>query len=544
MSPSTCFRSSPNLTAVDGRGMRWRGGLTWRAGLILLTLICPAEASAALELSRAYLAPPLARAERKTTILVEIRNPGPELTEVEIQLVMPHGMDFKLAPVRLKRWKHQESQQFSWEVTAASPLSGDARVEVNRGSLPIGAWSFPVRWHAALQVKHQAYVPAPVPANTGPYLIGAIHCPLWGDGRAWKSIEPFPDREPALGWYDEGTPEVTDWEIKWALDHGISFFLTCWYRDRNSPPSVVKPALDDWLHKGLPESRYGKQLRFALMFENGHLKFHGEISRQDLLDNLLPFWIKNYFNRPNYLLIDGSPLFAIYDVNRFISDLGGPEDARAAIDAMRSICRDAGFEGLYLLGQSCWGGPEDLKNQVKTVHSVGMDNSFAYHWPTFTGVFGAELRPAAEQVIMAQQSLWQDLPQPSIPTLSMGWDSEPWGFSQSRSQWRLNPAEFKLLCQRAKALIDRRGPVTTAGRLILLDNWNEFGEGHYLMPTRGYGFGHLNAVREVFAPISPPSDNRIPEDLGLGPYDSKSKHLEKFPGKERSFGAAIRATRK
>lgn len=501
---SARHRSHRKPLAMDGRGMRWIGGLPGVGGLILFLVICPLHGGSELEMSRAYLDPPFARAERKTTVIVELLNPGSERSDVSVQLFMPEAVGASPKPFHLKHWKPREAQRFTWEVTAAQASSDEARVEVCSADHPSRSWSFPVCWNPALPVSHQAFVPPPVPADTSPYLLGAIHCPLSDDGHRWKSIARFPDREPALGWYDEGTPEVTDWEIKWALDHGISFFLTCWYRDRNSPPSVVKPALGDWLHQGLPESRYGKQMRFALMFENGHQKFRGETSRDDLLDNLLPFWIENYFKRPNYLLIDGSPLFAIYDVNRFISDLGGPEEARAAIDAMRSACRDAGFEGLYLLGQSCWGGPQDLKNQVKAVHSAGMDNSFAYHWPTFTGVFGAELRPAAEQVMMAQQSLWQDLPQPSIPTLSMGWDSEPWHFSESRSQWRLNPAEFKVLCQRAKSLIDRRGPVTTAGRLILLDNWNEFGEGHYLMPTRGYGFGHLNAVREVFAPNTPP----------------------------------------
>lgn len=520
------------------------GGMQGLGSLILLLLVFPLQRGSGLELSSAYLTPAFARAERETRIVVELRNPGVELSGVKISLIIPDSVGTKPRPFHLEHWKQEELQRFTWDLKAAAPFDGRVQVEVSPEGHPSWTESFPVCWNPPLPIKQQAGVPPPAPVETGHYLLGAIHCPLWDDGRRWRSIARFPDREPVLGWYDEGTPEVTDWEIKWALDHGISFFLTCWYRDKDSPPSVVKPALAHWLHQGLPGSRYGEQIRFALMFENGHRKFQGETSPADLLHNLLPFWIEHYFKRSNYLLIDGSPLFAIYDVKRFVSDLGGPARARETIEAMRSACRDAGFDGLYLLGQSCWGSVDDIKEQVNLVHSVGMDNSFAYHWPTFTGAFGRELRPAAQEIIAAQQNLWEALPQPSIPTLSMGWDSEPWGFSQSRSQWRLNPAEFKLLCQRAKSLIDRRGPVTTAGRLILLDNWNEFGEGHYLMPTRGYGFGHLNAVREVFAPISPPSDNRIPEDLGLGPYDSKSKHLEKFPGKKRSFGATIRATRK
>jgi len=27
-----------------------------------------------------------------------------------------------------------------------------------------------------------------------------------------------------LGWYREGDPELADWQIKWAVEHGITFF--------------------------------------------------------------------------------------------------------------------------------------------------------------------------------------------------------------------------------------------------------------------------------------------------------------------------------
>ena len=33
----------------------------------------------------------------------------------------------------------------------------------------------------------------------------------------------------------------------------------------------------------------------------------------------------------------------------------------------------------------------------------------------------------------------------------------------------------------------------------MLANWNEFGEGHFLMPATLAGFGYLDALREVFA---------------------------------------------
>ena len=42
-------------------------------------------------------------------------------------------------------------------------------------------------------------------------------------------------------------------------------------------------------------------------------------------------------------------------------------------------------------------------------------------------------------------------------------------------------------------------PAASLGRrMILLANWNEFGEGHFMLPTESARFGYLDALREVF----------------------------------------------
>jgi hypothetical protein len=86
----------------------------------------------------------------------------------------------------------------------------------------------------------------------------------------------------------------------------------------------------------------------------------------------------------------------------------------------------------------------------------------------------------------------------------------------SRSRWtRLGGAVSRR--RAALGLLVVLGCLLVAGPV----NWNEFGEGHYLMPTRGFGFGHLDAVRGVFAPQAPPHTDIAPLDHGFGPYDSR-----------------------
>jgi hypothetical protein len=63
-------------------------------------------------------------------------------------------------------------------------------------------------------------------------------------------------------------------------------------------------------------------------------------------------------------------------------------------------------------------------------------------------------------------------------------------------------------------------PEKSLGRkMLLLDNWNEWGEGHFIAPHEGGGFGYLRAVREVFSQHDNEPDYRSAFELGLGPYD-------------------------
>jgi hypothetical protein len=60
-------------------------------------------------------------------------------------------------------------------------------------------------------------------------------------------------------------------------------------------------------------------------------------------------------------------------------------------------------------------------------------------------------------------------------------------------------------------------------KILLLDNWNEWSEGHYIAPHREYGFGYLDAVREVFSDAPKNHVDLVPADVGMGPYDKAYK---------------------
>jgi hypothetical protein len=57
-------------------------------------------------------------------------------------------------------------------------------------------------------------------------------------------------------------------------------------------------------------------------------------------------------------------------------------------------------------------------------------------------------------------------------------------------------------------------------RMLIVGAWNELSEGHYIVPHQEYGFGYLEEIRVVFSDQGNSPDYRLPEEVGLGPYDS------------------------
>ena len=98
-------------------------------------------------------------------------------------------------------------------------------------------------------IKFENYVPKPSPAKSD-RIVAAHYYAAWKKGAAGLHegfddlADIYPDRTPLMGYYDEENPEVCDWEIKWALEHGINCFIYCWYRyDWNMGKPVTADAL-------------------------------------------------------------------------------------------------------------------------------------------------------------------------------------------------------------------------------------------------------------------------------------------------------------
>jgi hypothetical protein len=71
----------------------------------------------------------------------------------------------------------------------------------------------------------------------------------------------------------------------------------------------------------------------------------------------------------------------------------------------------------------------------------------------------------------------------------------------------------------AKQMFEIRNSKFVIPKAILVEAWNEWGEGSYIEPHSEFGFGYLEAIRNVFTDAPPRHEDATPADVGLGPYD-------------------------
>ena len=140
-------------------------------------------------------------------------------------------------------------------------------------------------------IKFENYVPEPNPA-TSDRIVAAHYYAAWKKGAAGihegfnDLCKEYPDRTPLMGYYDEENPEVCDWEIKWAVEHGINCFIYCWYRrldNMGKPVAVDTLRCGHGLHEALFNAKFRKYMKFAIMFEV--CPRWGATDENDMLEN-------------------------------------------------------------------------------------------------------------------------------------------------------------------------------------------------------------------------------------------------------------------
>ncbi len=345
--------------------------------------------------------------------------------------------------------------------------------------------------------------------------------PFWPMGIGeWETVMTVGDRypghywnrKPLWGYINEADPAVMEMEINQATSHGVNVFIFDWYWYDG------RPFMETTLDNGFLKAANVDKMQFYLMWANhdvlnlwdtrlaryneNNVIWTGKVDREEF-EKICRRNIEKYFKHPQYYKIDGKPVFMIYDIPQLIAGLGGIEETAAALQWFKDETKRAGFPGLELqitmwsinlnhsgLDAGKTGNPSD--NFVK---KLGFTSGTHYQFVHFTDV-----NDDYENIMSRVENEWARIDStytfPYYPHISVGWDNSP--RTQHSAVVRNNtPENFENALRKAKAYADAH---PGQAPLITINSWNEWTETSFLQPCNLYGYGYLEAIRQVFGP--------------------------------------------
>ena len=466
----------------------------------------------------------LPRVGRPAVLRAIVANTGATtVTNLRATLQLPDGVRMSgdaTVEARVPKLAFDEEAAVEWRIEAARPVNASAAVIIDAANATLVRAEARLAFTPRPDVARASYVPEPKPVR-GPFEVGAYYFPGWKSRSQWQPIESFPERKPVLGWYREGDPEVADWQIKWAVEHGITFFAYDWYWSQGARQ------LEHGLHDGFFKARYRHLLKFCLLWANHNAPKTS--SHEDCLA-VTRYWVENYFRRPEHLMIDGKPVMIIFSPHRLTEDLGSA-GVKRAFEAMREECRRAGLNGLYLLACVADAGG------ARVAATEGYDAITAYNWPGL-GMKGDSLFAPFAGLLEGYRRNWEHLatqsPIPMMLPVCGGWDSRPWHGANNLVRFGRTPDLFREHLADARRFLEthtseggvarrpasrNEGSRSSPLRVVLVEAWNEWGEGSYIEPHQEFGFGYPDAIRQVFTAAPAEHLDLAPADVGLGPYE-------------------------
>ncbi len=336
--------------------------------------------------------------------------------------------------------------------------------------------------------------------------IGEWQSVLTAESREEGQILP---RKPVWGMVDEADPKVMEFQINEAVRHGVNVFIYDWYwYDR-------RPFLEQCLDEGFLCAPNNKDMQFYLMWANHDAGYLWDKRQPDLneiiwygsqprseFDKICRRITDMYFNRTNYYKIGGCPVFMIYELANLVRGLGGVDNTKAALDYFRVIVKDAGFPDLHIQGviysenavniseidTEYKGSSKDL------VNLLGLNSVTHYqyiHYADFNNGYEGCLPSVAAEF----ERIHNEYSVPYYPHATVGWDNNPRFPHITYPIIKDNTPElFKKALLLAKEYCDKYNDIP----LITINSWNEWTEMSYLEPDDVFGYGYLEAVKEVF----------------------------------------------
>ncbi len=328
-------------------------------------------------------------------------------------------------------------------------------------------------------------------------------------GKGWTEFDPlrnartlFPGHTmphfPLWGYYNEADPVWAAREIDLAANHGVDAWMIDWYWHNGTQ------FYQEQLEQGLLRAPNRDKIRFAIMWANHDWKNVYPARSPDDAALLIPqlhslpdfeavatYCSEHYFHQPNYLRINGAPVFAIFDLGKLLQQLG-PDNLKRALTLLRERARTLGTPELHLQIVSGY------DRHAAELRNFGFDSATQYG--TFGWTYGA--KPPGSRIpygVGCTEAIasWQranSLPLPFHPCVQVGWDDSPRFEDFASIAVNRSPDQFERLLRAARHTVAGN---TFTPRLLYVAAWNEWTEDHVLLPDTIWGYSYLEAVRRA-----------------------------------------------
>ena len=351
-------------------------------------------------------------------------------------------------------------------------------------------------------IEHDDYPSEPIANNDDGYNIGINVCNLWHDtlsGEGWQAVSPFAELEPWLGYYDEGSPELADWEIKIMAEHGIDFQNFCWYSPQYlvTNPIKINKKVGPAIHDGYFNAKYSDKVKFCIFWDN-------TVSPKNSVSNfknyIWNYWKEYYFSDPRYMTLDNKPIFTVWSYSQFCNMFGGADVAAEVLEFMREDIKTLGYDGLVFL------------TRTELAEEIGADGKFLYHFSREGG---------SDEYQIESLKTEKKLQMHVVPTLAMGHNDI--GRNNVRSPL-ISLSGHKQVAEYIKN--DYLGSMNTGtwkDNTLFVSTWNEFSEGHYICPSGEFGYGYLETIKDVFT-----NDENDHSEIDVMPTQAQKERITKI----------------
>ncbi|MFM2056989.1 MAG: hypothetical protein RLY71_1374 [Pseudomonadota bacterium] len=326
--------------------------------------------------------------------------------------------------------------------------------------------------------------------------VGVYYFPGWNSTNIyWNDIKglpnsrspnvPWPERKPLLGYYAEEDVSVAEQHIEYAANHGIKFFAYDWYWDGSK--TSLNHAIENFM-----KSKNNQKMSFSILWAN-----HSEIPKTiEHFDSMVEYWIKNYFNKENYYKINGSPVVFVFSINHLdISAYKLGLTTRLLLGRANKISTRFGQAEIKFIAAT---NRKPTTSLEETLSSAGF---YAYTGWNYVAADNApkiadysSMVETYRKYFAAAQSTSGIIPY--IPATSPGWDSRPWQGAAAFVRENATPEKFRT------NLIDAKNFLVSNKKnkldIVMIEAWNEFGEGAYIEPTTQWGTKYIEQVNDIF----------------------------------------------